>query len=206
MTLCPTPGTTSNFPCGNWSTTISAFATGVRRSKPPSIATIGTFGSGPGPSGELPAGEGHCSQKYAVPMRAAQFPNGPRLPGGSFVTAASIAARRSDGAVAGDHGNWPSAQFVAAFRPKLSSSAVSLFAPKSRSKTLSKGRMLPPSAECTAAGASDASPGVRSASTIMFRNSSPFMRMAFALPFVPMIVPWIGFASSRFASLPTSPA
>src|SRR5262249_58817081 len=99
------------------------------------MAIIGTFGSGPGPRGVFPAGDGHCSQKYAVPMRAAQLPNGPSAPGARFATAVSIAAWRALGGVIGDHGKRPSAQFVAAFRPKLRSSAVSSFVTRSRSYT-----------------------------------------------------------------------
>src|SRR6266487_5760585 len=77
-----TPGTTIRCPCGNWLTMAAAFATGVRRSKPPLTATIGTFGNGPAPSGVLPAGEGHSRQRDAVPRRAAQLPNGPNEPAG----------------------------------------------------------------------------------------------------------------------------
>ena len=62
-TLWPTPGTVTSCPLGNWEMTVTAFATGVRRSKPPFTASTGTFGNGPGPSGVFPAGEGHCSQK-----------------------------------------------------------------------------------------------------------------------------------------------
>src|SRR5438876_3787057 len=57
-TLWPTPGTTISLPCGNWSTTVSAFETGVRMSKPPLTTSTGTLGSGPGPSGVFPAGDG----------------------------------------------------------------------------------------------------------------------------------------------------
>src|SRR5204862_7076375 len=78
-------------------------------------------------SGVLPAGVGHCSQKYAVPIFAAQLPNGPSAPGGRFAIAVSIAARRFAGGVAGAHGKRPSAQFVAAFRPKLRSWADNSF-------------------------------------------------------------------------------
>jgi hypothetical protein len=81
----------------------------------------------------LPAGVGHCSQKYAVPIRTAQLPNGPRAPGGRFATAASIAAWREAGGVLGAQGKRPSAQFVAAFRPKLKSCAVSSLLCRSKS-------------------------------------------------------------------------
>src|SRR2546426_11485053 len=40
-TLWPTPGTTINRPCGNWSTPGRAFQTGVRMSKPPFTASTG---------------------------------------------------------------------------------------------------------------------------------------------------------------------
>src|SRR5262245_43873038 len=103
-------------------------------SKPPLMAIMGTFGSGPDRSGVFPDGDGHCSQKYAVPSLAAQFPNGPRLPAGRFETAESIAARRLAGGVLGDHGKWPSAQFVAALSPKLRSSGLSWFDVRSKSK------------------------------------------------------------------------
>ena len=164
VTLWPTPGTTSNLPCGNWRSTAIALATGVRMSKPPSIAIIGTLGRGPGPSGEFPAGDGHCAQKKAVPIRAAHGPKGPRLPAGSAASAWSIAAWRPDGGVDGSHGKRPSAQFVAAFKPKLRSWEVSTFARRSRSYSRNSGRAYPVNAACTAAGASAARPGVRSAS------------------------------------------
>ena len=128
-------------PCGNWSTTATALATGVRMSKPPFTARTGTFGNGPGPSGVLPDGEGHCSQKYAVPRRAAHLPKGPNDPGSKPATAWSIAARRWPGGVAGDHGKTPSAQLVAALRPKLRSSGDSVLSVASRSKSLRSGRL-----------------------------------------------------------------
>src|SRR5439155_24868092 len=131
-TLCPTPGTTISRPCENWFTTDRAFATGVRMSNPPSTASTGTFGYGPGPSGVLPAGDGHCSQKYAVPSRAAQLPKGPVEPGARPAIAALIAARRCAGGVPGVHGNCPSAQFVAALSAKLRSSAASWLDLRSR--------------------------------------------------------------------------
>ena len=73
------------------------------------------------------------SQKYAVPIFAAQLPKGPSDPGGRFATAVSMAARRPLGGVKGDHGKRPSAQFVAAFSPKLRSAAESSFVTRSRS-------------------------------------------------------------------------
>src|SRR5438445_1488144 len=114
VTLCPTPGTSINLPWGNCETTARAFVVGVRRSKPPLIASIGTFGSGPGPSGVFPAGDGHCSQKNASPVRPAQSPNGPNAPFGKPATVDCRIAGRAEGGVSGVHGNWPSAQFVAA--------------------------------------------------------------------------------------------
>ena len=87
---------------------------GVLRSKPPLRAIIGTFGRGPGPSGVFPAGDGHCSQKNALPVRPAQLPNGPNDPLGRPNSVDSRIEARAEGGVSGVHGNWPSAQFVAA--------------------------------------------------------------------------------------------
>src|SRR4029450_6060086 len=47
-TLCPTPGTTRTCPRGNSFATAVAAAVGVRLSKPPERASIGTSGGGPG--------------------------------------------------------------------------------------------------------------------------------------------------------------
>src|SRR6266516_6544417 len=112
--LWPTPGTTSSFPCGNWATTLAALAVGVRMSKPPLTASIGTSGSGPAPSGAPPAGLGQFRQKSALPKRAAQLPKGPRDPAGNAAMAACSIAARSAGGVLGSHGNGPSWQSVAA--------------------------------------------------------------------------------------------
>jgi hypothetical protein len=101
--------------------TLTAFAVGVRKSNPPFKARTGTFGRGPGPSGVFPAGDGHSSQKKALPIRAAQLPNGPRVPFGNVPMVAFRIACRAEGGVLGAHGNCPSAQFVAAKRPKLRS-------------------------------------------------------------------------------------
>src|SRR2546423_14337185 len=94
-------------------------------------------------SGVLPAGVGHCSQKYAVPIFAAQLPNGPSAPGGRFAIAVSIAARRFAGGVAGAHGKRPSAQVVAALKPKLRSWADNSFVIRSKAEMRSSGRGLP---------------------------------------------------------------
>src|SRR5438067_7056773 len=101
VTLCPTPGTSINLPCGNCETTARAFVVGVRRSKPPLIASIGTFGNGPGPSGVFPAGDGHCSQKNALPVRPAQLPKEPNAPLGRPARVDCRIATRADGGVSG---------------------------------------------------------------------------------------------------------
>ena len=113
-TLCPVPGATSRWPCGNWATIWAALSTGVRRSSPPAIASIGTSGSGPAPSGVPPAGDGQSSQKPAVPVTPAQLPNGPSVPAGSAAIADCSSAGRSAIGVDGVHGKSPSAQVVAA--------------------------------------------------------------------------------------------
>src|SRR5919201_6985953 len=122
-TLCPTPGTTTRCPCGNNAVTAAASAVGVRKSRPPLNASIGTFGRGPAPSGAFPAGEGQSSHSYERPSRAAHAPNGPNEPAGKPATAALRIEVRADGGVSGDHGNTPSAQLVATLRPKLRSLA-----------------------------------------------------------------------------------
>src|SRR5258707_1159658 len=108
------PGTTSSFPCGKRATTDAAPAVGVRMSKPPLIASIGTLGSGPAPSVAPPAGLGQPRQKSALPNRAAQVPNGPNEPAGKAAIAACSSAGRAAGGVSGVHGNGPSWQTVAA--------------------------------------------------------------------------------------------
>ena len=114
MTLCPTPGTSISRPCGNCETTASAFDVGVRMSKPPLSAIIGTLGSGPGASGVFPAGDGHSSQKNALPVRPAQFPNAPNDPLGIPASVDCRICARAEGGVSGVQGNLPSAQLVAA--------------------------------------------------------------------------------------------
>src|SRR5690242_18109483 len=79
VTLWPTPGTTSRWPCGNRETTDTALPVGVRMSKPPLSASTGTFGSGPALSVAPPDGLGHFRQKSALPKRAAHVPNGPNV-------------------------------------------------------------------------------------------------------------------------------
>src|SRR6059058_1280451 len=74
---CPIPGTTTTRACGKRAATVSAPAVGVRMSKPPLIASMGTFGSGPAPRARPPAGLGHLRQKSAFPNRAAHDPKGP---------------------------------------------------------------------------------------------------------------------------------
>ena len=110
----PTLGTTTRWPCGNWATTACAPTVGVRRSRPPLIASIGTSGSGPVPSGASPVGPGHAVQRGALPNPAAQEPNGPNVPGDVAATACCSSAGRWAGGVAAAHGKGPSAQTVAA--------------------------------------------------------------------------------------------
>src|SRR5262249_3620602 len=98
-------------------------AVGVRKSRPPLKAIIGTFGRGPAPRGALPAGDGQSSHSYAKPRRAAQAPNGPKDPEGIPATAALRIDARAEGGVSGAHGKRPSAQFVATLSPKLRSFA-----------------------------------------------------------------------------------
>src|SRR6266849_1812707 len=112
--LWPPPGTTSNRPCGKRATTDTAFAVGVRRSKPPLTASMGTFGRGPAPSVAPPDGLGQARQKSALPSWAAQGPNGPSEPAGSAARADCSSAPRAAGGVSGDHGKGPSRQTVAA--------------------------------------------------------------------------------------------
>src|SRR5579862_1065539 len=114
VVLCPTPGTTTRWPCGNRETTDCAPAVGVRMSKPPLTASIGTSGSGPVPSGAPPVGPGQPRQKSALPKAAAQGPNGPSVPAGRAATAAWKRAGRAETGVLGSHGNGPSRQTVAA--------------------------------------------------------------------------------------------
>src|SRR5437016_5197359 len=83
------------------------------------------------PSGVVPAGDGHSAQKNAFPVRPAEFPNGPNDPLGRPRSVDCRIAARADGGVSGVQGNCPSAQFVAAYRPKLRSSALSSLAPRS---------------------------------------------------------------------------
>ena len=56
-------------------------------SKPPLTASTGTFGSAPDVSAAPPDGLGQPMQKSALPSRAAQAPNGPKLPGASAAMA-----------------------------------------------------------------------------------------------------------------------
>ena len=119
--LWPMPGTTRSLPCGKRATTDAAPSVGVRMSKPPLIASIGTSGSGPAPSAAPPAGLGQSRQKSALPKRAAQVPNGPNEPGGSAAIAACSSAGRSATGVSGAQGNGPSWQTVAAYSASLSS-------------------------------------------------------------------------------------
>ena len=77
--------------------------------------------------------------------------------------------------MSGDHGKWPSAQFVATLRPKLRSSALSTELRTSKSLSRSSGRMYPARAACTAAGSSAARPGLRSESITTLMRSSPLI-------------------------------
>src|SRR5262245_8556423 len=93
--LWPTPGTTSSWPCGKRETTDRAPSVGVRMSKPPLIASMGTSGNGPVASAAPPAGLGQPTQKSALPNRWAQLPKGPNVPAGSAATAEFRIACRS---------------------------------------------------------------------------------------------------------------
>src|SRR5581483_3416358 len=57
-TLCPTPGTTTRWPCGKRATTAAASDVGVRRSRPPLNASTGTSGSAAGTGGTSETGVG----------------------------------------------------------------------------------------------------------------------------------------------------
>ncbi len=142
--LCPIPGTTRSFPCGKRATTEAAPSVGVRMSKPPLTASMGTFGSGPAPSVAPPAGLGQSRQKSALPNRAAHVPNGPNVPGGRAAIAACSSAGRSAIGVSGAHGNGPSWQTVAAYSASLSSIDGSIPLPFCRSARRSSGCVLPP--------------------------------------------------------------
>jgi len=112
--LWPTPGTMSSWPCGKRETTARAPSVGVRMSKPPLTASMGTSGSGPVASDAPPAGLGQPTQKSAFPKRYAQLPKGPNVPAGSAATAEFRIAWRPSTGVSGDHGKGPSRQTVAA--------------------------------------------------------------------------------------------
>ena len=205
-TLWPVPGTTTRCPCGKRLVTEAALAVGVRKSSPPLNVSTGTFGSGPPASGALPDGEGHRSQKYAVPRRAAQVPNGPKEPAGRAATAAFRTEVRSDGGVVGAHGKCTSAQVVAAYSPKLRSSALRLEVLSSRSKSRSRGRVYPSRAARIAAGSSDWIPGLRSLSMTRPTKSSPFIVRLITRPPGAMTVPTAGLASRRLATVTASSA
>ena len=95
---------------------------GVRMSKPPLTASIGTSGSGPGPNGASPVGPGQRRQKSAFPNPRRPRAERPERPGGQrgdrglqrARAAAPVACRAA-------HGNGPSRQTVAAYRPALRS-------------------------------------------------------------------------------------
>ncbi len=167
---------------------------------------MGTSGSGPAARGAPPAGEGQPRHISAVPVRAPQIPNGPNLPAGSAETALFRSAGRSAIGVSGVHGKSPSSQVVAAYSPALSSGAVSSDVSALNSKRRTSGRGSPLRAARTAAGSSAARPGLRSALTTVKIRSSPVILSVFKLPSGCSTFAWIGFASSRFASVTTSPA
>src|SRR5579885_960023 len=203
--LCPTPGTTSRCPCGKRATTEAAPAVGVRMSKPPLTASIGTFGNGPAPSGS-PVGDGQPTQVAALPSSAAQGPNGPRVPAGSDEIAACRIAGRCATGVSGAHGNGPSRHVVAAYSPELSSTAGSSFSTSCRYASRSSGCVLPARAACMTAGSSAARPGLRSASRTTVSTSSPSTRFATCRPLLRRTFPCSGFAAYLFASATTSDA
>ena len=153
--------------------TETALSVGVRMSKPPLIASTGTSGSGPAPSGAPPAGDGHLRQNCALPRRVAQTPNGPNEPGGSASRAALASAGRSATAVSDCHGNGPSRHVVAAKRPVLRSSGASTDArlPRGRTRATVDGNH-PGAPRGTTAGSAAARPGLRSASSSTERRSS----------------------------------
>ena len=83
-------------------------------SKPPLIASTGTFGSGPAPSGSPPEGLGQSRQKSAFPSFAAHEPKRPKVPAGSAEIAWVSSPCRLATGVSGVQGKAPSRQDVAA--------------------------------------------------------------------------------------------
>ena len=137
----------------------------------------------------FPAGVGHCSQKYAVPSARRPFAERAELPGSRLPTAWSIARAAGPAASPGDQGKRPSAQFVAALRPKLRSSADNALAPQvevvqpqqrpavAEQRSVDRGRSLGREA------------GLRSASIIIETSSSPFICSVLRFPFGAMTFP-----------------